>query len=265
MRSSNREKDELSLLHRILEIARKHNVEFSHVPPGQRPLELLQLIDEEADLFSHYNGQVIDEQIGSTISFDYMGDINLSIRHYYPYAPEAEVSLNDLGGEEPEQRLVPVSLMSKDLELDSVIIGRFVAGITKHSARRSDFNNFCLQILVMSFCGNGAFRENLTLKGYSLAPVQVESSISSQDFKLVDTIFRVLEQGYGTTGLEFLTLEVMRNRYYLSELAGHDIGLDMAFSAYLKLFGGYMGDFLKNYRRQVMKTAERLQHRFDST
>ncbi len=258
MRSSSREKDEIYLRRQIMEIARENSVVFNHVPPEKRPVELIQLIDEEADLFSHYNGQVIDQEIGNTMSFKYLDDINLSIRHYYPFAPNAKVSVNDVGGEKPHQRLVPVSLMSKDLDLDSVIIGRFVAGITKYSAQREDFNDFCLQILVMSVCGNGTFRENLTFKGHSLNPMPVESSISSQDFKLVGAIFRALEAGYGTCGIEFFTMEIMRNRYYLSEMAGRDIGLNMAFDAYLKLFGSYMSEFLQAYREQVNETAKKL-------
>ncbi len=257
-RFANIEKDEISLQSEIQEIVRSEGVELVHVEAEARPLELIQLINEEADFFSHYNGQVIDENVGSTMSFDYPGDINVSIRHYYPSAPETKVSANELGGETSTDRLVPVSLMSKDLELDSVIIGRFVAGVTKQSARRDHLNDFCLQIIVMSVCGNGAFRENLTFSGRITNPAPVESSISSQDFKLVEMIFNVLEKGYGTTGLEFLTLEVMRNRHNLSEMTGYDVGLDTAFNAYIKVFGSYAGEVLKNYREQVFNTAQRL-------
>ncbi len=259
MRSSKREKDEISLHRRILELAQEKKFEFTHVPPADRPLELVQLIDEEADFFSHYNGQVIDQEIGSTMSFDYLEEgINVSIRHYYPHDPRAEVALNELGGETPEERLVPVSLMSKDLDLDSVIIGRFVAGISKYSARRGDSHDFSIQLLVMSVCGNGTFRENLTYRGREIDPSPSESSISTQDFRLVAAIFSILQQGYGNTGLEFLCHEVMRNRAALSELAGRDIAPSMAFDAYVKLFGSYMSDFLKSYRDQVVQAIKRL-------
>ncbi len=252
------EKDELRLESRIGEIASSENLTLAYVGAKERPLELLQLIEEEANFFSHYNGQVIDQDIGNTMSFDYPGDINVSIRHYYPSAPEKQVSLNELGDDSPEKRLVPVSLMSKDLNINSVIIGRFVAGVTKHSARRDDFNDFYLQIIVMSVCGNGTFRENMTFSGRALNPTPVESSISSQDFKLVEAIFKVLEKSYGTNGLEFLTLEVMRNRRNLSEMAGYDVGLSLAFEAYVKVFGSYMGEFLKEQKKEVLQTAERL-------
>ncbi len=258
MRSSEREKDEIVLQNRLMEIARENNVRFTHVTPEDRPVELVQLIDEQAEFFSHYNGQVVDQSIGDTMSFDYMDGISLSIRHYYPYDPEAPVDMNEMGGGSPHQRLVPVSLMSRDLDLDSVLIGRFVAGITKYSARREEGGDFCIQILVMSVCGNGTFRENLTFRGREISPAPAETSITTQDFALVAAIFQALEKGYGTSGIEFFTLEVMRNRYYLSEMAGRDIGMDMAFDAYIKLFGSYMGDFLKNYRGQVAATSQRL-------
>ena len=257
MLSSEREKDEISFIDTVLEIGRDQNLKMVHIDPLKRPVELVQLIDEETDFFSHYNGQVIAEDVGETQSFDYMNDISLSLRHYYPDDPNSDVSLNELGAASGQGRLVPVSLMSKDLMLDELLIGRFVAGLTKYNAHRNNCD-FYIQILVMSVCGNGSFRENLTFQGTQIEPEIAEASISQQDFKLVSALFDALEGSYGETGLEFLTFEVLRNRYYLSEMAGKDIGTGMAFDAYLKLFGSYMGEILKGYKEQVEDTAKRL-------
>jgi hypothetical protein len=41
-------------------------------------------------------------------------------------------------------------------------------------------------------------------------------------------------------------------------MAGKDIGTGMAYDAYLKLFGSYMGGILKVYKSQVEETAMRL-------
>lgn len=257
MRSSEREKDELSFAEAVMEIGRAQSLIMRHIDPDLRPVELIQLIDEETDFFAHYNGKVIDEDVGDTQSFDYRNGISLSLRHYYPHDIESNVSLNDLGSATGEGRLVPVSLMSKDLMLDGLIIGRFVAGLTKYNAHR-DNCDFYIQILVMSVCGNGTFRENLTFQGTQANPVIAETSISQQDFNLVDALFNALEKSYGKNGLEFLTFEVLRNRYYLSEMAGRDIGTSMAFDAYVKLFGSFMGEALTAYKDQVIGTSTRL-------
>lgn len=257
MRSTNREKDELNLRNRCIEVAGRQNIKLMHVKAEKRPMELVQLIDEETSFFSHYDGTVIDEKIGDTMSFDYTNDINVSIRHYYPFAPEAKVKMDEKGDESSQNRLVPVSLMSRDLELDSVIIGRFVAGITKENTLRQANSNFSLQLLVMSVCGNGTFRENITFRGVVSASGGMETSISSQDLNLVAAIFHILEEAYGMTGLEFLALEVIRNRQYLSGLTGYDIDIATAFDAYVKLFGSYMGEFLKGYRDQVVEISKK--------
>ncbi len=257
MRSSEREKDEISFIDTVFKIGREQNLEMVHIDPERRPVELIQLIDEETDFFAHYNGQVINHDVGETQSFDYMNDINISLRHYYPHDPNSDVNLNELGAASGEGRLVPVSLMSKDLMLDEILIGRFVAGLTKYNAHR-DNCDFYIQILVMSVCGNGSFRENLTFQGTQIEPEIAEASISPRDFKLVSALFNAMEGSYGKTGLEFLTFEVLRNRYYLSEMAGKDIGTGMAYDAYLKLFGSYMGGILKGYKSQVEETAIRL-------
>jgi len=95
-------------------------------------------------------------------------------------------------------------------------------------------------------------------QGTQINPIIAESSINQQDFQLVSAIFESLEKCYGGNGLDFLAFEVLRNRYYLSEMAGRDVGSDLAFDAYVKLFGSFMADVLQGYKQQVMESAKKL-------
>ncbi len=251
------ERDEINFADRVLSIGAQYAESVERILPDQRPPELTHLIDEEVDCFSHYNGQALHECVGHTQFVDYRDGISIGLRHFYPTNPDAEVSINDRGSVQGKTRLVPASLLSKDIKLDDIMVGRFVAGITKHDAHRSN-DQFYLQIMAMSVCGNGKIRENLTFRGVQHENQSVFSALAPADFDFVSAIFTALEEAYGHNGLEFLGYEVLRNRYYMYKLLERDIGLSMAFDAYVKQYGSYMSSMLREYKDLVMQTANRL-------
>lgn len=250
-----REKDELHLEQAICELAYSVDSGLERIPPDKRPSELVHLIDEADDLFSHYNGMVVREDVGDTQVFNHSEDVHVAIRHFYPDAPDRPVALNALGNDGAD-RLVPATLLCKDLLLDDVLVGRFLAGITKHSAHWDD-QVFYAQILAMSVIGNGQYRENLTFCGtldHDAGPA-FQASINPADLEFVSRVFDVLQDAYGADGRQFVAYEVMRNRWYLSELLGNDVGLPLAFDAYIKQFGSFMGGHLRRFRDLILETA----------
>jgi len=159
--------------------------------------------------------------------------------------------------DEEGERLVPVSLLCRDLTFSDILVGRFLAGLTKPSARRDECA-FYLQIMVMSVIGNGQYRENLGFRGMFRESSRFETSLNTRDFQVVADIFSMLEKSYGADGRQFIAYEVRRNRHYLGELAGHDIGLSLAFDAYVKQFGGFMAGELTRFKAEIIAEAERL-------
>jgi hypothetical protein len=254
------ERDEINFERRALDIGRAFTEHLRRLDPDDRPPELVYLIDEEIDCFRHYDGRALRPSVGDTRFLDHEGGIKINLRHFYPDAPEARVALNERGQPENGSRLVPAALLSRDLKLDEILIGRFVCGITKHTSAVAD-GLFRMQILVMSVCGNGRIRENLTFEGHTGMEPDSTGQVSafvSRDFGFVQAIFAALEDDYGRDGIEFLAHEVSRHRYYMSELLTRDIGAGMAFDAYLMQYGSYMSGVLRDYKDLVLEAAGRL-------
>jgi hypothetical protein len=255
-----REKDDLGLAATICEMAPRFGASLERVPPAERPPEVAYLVAEADYLFSHYDGAVANENVGDTQVFEFSPGVTVAVRHFYPDHPERAVSLNDLGElGEGGSRLVPVSLLCRDLNMDGLLVGRFLAALSKYSARRdAPEEDFYLQIMVMSVIGSGQYRENLGFRGAFNERPMFETSLNPQDFAFATDIFGILEKSYGANGLQFVTHEIMRNRHFLSELAGRDVGLNLAFDAYVKQFGGFMSDQLARRKADILAEAERL-------
>jgi len=246
------ERDEINLAGLISRLNAEFAGSFVQVHPHKRPIELVELIDDEIDHFHHLDGVVISADVGTTTQL-VEGDDIFYVRHFRPYAPDAVLKSDDVGGLEENDRVVPVFLFSKDLRLDDLVVGRYVVGMTKPNSC-GHCSLFYEQVLVLSFCGNGETRANLTFSGERIPSNGF--SLCGDDILLVQSVFSLLKRAYGTDGFEFLGREVNSNKYYLGRSAGFDVGYDVAFNDYILRFGNYLREQLAVHKERIISAAE---------
>ena len=256
---SEQEQDEVDLRSRVPAICRELQGQAEPVEPGQRPLELIQLIDEEVTRFRQYQALALAPDVGRTDVLDFGGGIKAIIRHFYPEAQSSQVDVNERGAAAGERRLVPASLLWRDIMCDDVFVGRFAACLTKPNSQAAEAN-FCLHILVLTVCGNRHVRENITFRGTRSNGHEAFSAVSPWDLSFVGQVFESLEQEFGRDGFEFLAHEAIRSRYFLSQMIGHDIGLPKAFDAYTIQFGSYVTPIVRQMRERIVALAQSMSH-----
>ncbi|OPZ30670.1 MAG: hypothetical protein BWZ02_00647 [Lentisphaerae bacterium ADurb.BinA184] len=246
--------DENNFRERVPMICRELGGTIRCMPPEERPIELRQILQEEVAGFLHYEPEALDPDGGHTTVLEFGGGVKAAIRHFFPAAPHEEVDANARGTADGEGRLVPASVLWNDVSCDNVFAGRFSACLTKPSSQTRE-REFCLHILVLSVCGNRHVRENITFGGQRPGVGEGLSAVTPWELSFIGRVFELIEQEFGHNGLEFLAHEIVRNRYFLSQSVGHDVGLERAFEAYRILFGGFLDRILVANRDRIIGLA----------